>query len=65
VDIVCVLLQGCILYDFHTKNIEISSNKESLIFFFLKLLKQLQDIGTTTAIDIDVYSKFLTKINAT
>lgn len=36
-----------------------SASDESLLFFFLKLLKALQSIGTVPAIDIDEYAKVL------
>ena len=36
-----------------------SASDESLLFFFLQLLKALQSIGTVPAIDIDEYAKVL------
>lgn len=41
---------------------ETSSNEESLIFFFIKLFTQLQNLGTVPAMDIDLYSKALDSI---
>lgn len=40
--------------------LQISNSSESLIYFFLKLLSELQKTGTVPAMDIDEYGKFLT-----
>ncbi|KRF31943.1 DUF6602 domain-containing protein [Paenibacillus sp. Soil787] len=42
--------------------IDISSNEESLIFFFIKLFTQLQNLGTVPAMNIDLYSQALDSI---
>jgi len=39
-----------------------SSNEETLIFFFIKLFTQLQNLGTVPAMDIDLYSQALDSI---
>jgi len=39
-----------------------STEEESLIFFFLKLLIELQSLGTTPAIDINCYGSALDSI---
>ncbi|MBD7971239.1 DUF6602 domain-containing protein [Paenibacillus gallinarum] len=41
---------------------DISSKEESLIFFFIKLFIQLQNLGTVPAMDIDLYSQVLDSI---
>lgn len=41
--------------------IEVSSKDEALIFFFLNLLSELQQIGTVPAIDLQCYIKALKK----
>lgn len=39
-----------------------SSAEEALIFFFIKLFTQLQNLGTVPAMDIDLYSRALESI---
>lgn len=39
-----------------------SSKEETLIFFFIKLFTQLQNLGTVPAMDIDLYSQALDSI---
>lgn len=39
-----------------------STPEESLIFFFIKLFTQLQNLGTVPAMDIDLYSRALDSI---
>jgi hypothetical protein len=41
---------------------DISSNEDTLIFFFIKLFTQLQNLGTVPAMDIDLYSQALNSI---
>lgn len=41
---------------------EVGSQEESLIFFFVKLFSQLQNLGTVPAMDIDLYSQALDSI---
>ena len=57
IDIGCVLNGGSFLADNISGTIEKSSDSESLIFFFLKLLIELQKIGTVPAMDIGEYLK--------
>jgi hypothetical protein len=39
-----------------------STQEEALIFFFIKLFTQLQNLGTVPAMDIDLYSRALDSI---
>ncbi|MFX1514246.1 MAG: DUF6602 domain-containing protein [Promethearchaeota archaeon] len=41
------------------QSVEISSNEDSLIFFFLKLLDELQSVGTVAPMEIGEYAKKL------
>ena len=41
------------------QNVEMSSENDSLIFFFLKLLNELQSVGTVAPMEIDKYAKKL------
>lgn len=62
IDIGCVLAEGAFLAD-HEKTVILKSTKEeSLIFFFLKLLIELQKLGTAPAIDINCYGIALDSI---
>ncbi len=56
----CSLMAGAFYINKSTDKLQISSADESLIYFFLKLLMELQRIGTVPAIDINEYGKFLT-----
>ena len=51
---------GTFYIDSETNKLQISNAEESLIYFFLKLFKELQKIGTVPAMDINEYGKFLT-----
>jgi hypothetical protein len=42
-----------------TVNLEISDSNVSLIYFVMRLLKQLQTVGSAPAIDYDAYLKFM------
>jgi len=57
IDIGCILNAGAFLADQSSGAIEKSDASESLIFFFLKLLIELQKIGTVPAMDIEEYLK--------
>ncbi len=57
----CILRHGGFTFKHETIEIEMSSDDESLIFFFLRLLYLLQSIGTSPALDIQAYSEFLKK----
>ena len=55
-DLGCALNSGSFRVDYSsTPKIEISTSKNSLIFFFLTLLSKLQKIGTAPAMDISAY----------
>lgn len=56
----CSLTSGAFYINTETKKIQISNPEESLVYFFLKLFKELQKIGTVPAMDINEYGKFLT-----
>ncbi|MEE9239180.1 MAG: DUF6602 domain-containing protein [Thermodesulfobacteriota bacterium] len=62
INIGCILRHGGFTFNHETSDIEMSSDDESLIFFFLKLLYLLQSLGTSPALDIQVYSEFLKKV---
>lgn len=55
----CSLSAGAFYVSLDNNKLQISTVEESLIYFFLKLLKELQKLGTVTAMDIDEYGKFL------
>ena len=65
IDLVCCMEKGSFstTYDVDGNTISIvrSKNEESLIFFFLELLKKLQLIGTVPAIDISEYEKAISQ----
>lgn len=62
IDIGCVLEEGSFLVDYKESQILKSTKEESLIFFFLKLLIELQKMGTAPAIDINCYGSALDSI---
>lgn len=60
VDIGCVLEKGSFIVDYHNCfSVNKSSKEEALIYFFLNLLIQLQNLGSVPAIDIYLYAKVL------
>ena len=62
IDLVCSIEHGAFsaMYDGNTiKDVIFSSPENSLVFFFLELLKKLQSIGTVPAIDIMEYEKVI------
>ncbi|KGK85860.1 hypothetical protein DP73_17655 [Desulfosporosinus sp. HMP52] len=61
-DMGCVLEEGAFLVDYEKTRVQKSTKEESLIFFFLKLLIELQKLGTVPAIDIDCYGSSLDSI---
>ena len=56
----CSLTVGTFYINSETSKLQISNSEESLVYFFLKLFKELQKIGTVPAMDINEYGKFLT-----
>lgn len=62
IDMGCVLEEGSFLVDYAKTIILKSTKEETLIFFFLKLLIELQKLGTVPAIDIDCYGSALDSI---
>ena len=64
INIGCSLEQGSFIikYDNDNFSFETSSNDESLIYFFLKLLIKLQELGTVPALDINAYGRALDSI---
>ncbi len=56
----CSLMAGAFYINQDISILQISSSNESLIYFFLKLLSELQKTGTVPAMNIDEYGKFLT-----
>lgn len=62
IDLGCILAEGAFLADYEKLEILKSTKEESLIFFFLKLLIELQKLGTTPAIDINCYGSALDSI---
>ncbi|MFW6028737.1 MAG: DUF6602 domain-containing protein [Halanaerobiales bacterium] len=62
INIGCALQSGAFLVDYKDHVIEKSSNEESLIFFFLKLLIELHKLGTIPALDIECYARSLESI---
>jgi hypothetical protein len=60
VDIGCILEKGSFIVDYHNGvSTKISSEEESLMFFFLNLLIILQNLGTVPSMDIYSYAKAL------
>lgn len=59
VDCGCVLEGGAFYYDYDTSVLQKSGEAESLVFFFLRLLILLQNMGTVPAIDLAEYMKAL------
>lgn len=55
----CSLTVGTFYINSESDRLQVSIADESLIYFFLKLFKELQKIGTVPAMDIDEYGKFL------
>ncbi|MDP2160290.1 MAG: hypothetical protein Q8K02_07405, partial [Flavobacterium sp.] len=50
----CVLNDKSFVFD-NTEQISFSKNNETLIFFFLKLLLELQKLGTVRPMDLNKY----------
>lgn len=64
IDIGCSLEKGSFIvkYGIDSFSFEISSPDETLIYFFLKLLTILQELGTVPAMDINAYGRALDSI---
>ncbi len=64
INIGCAIESGSFVLDYTSKGIvyKISNKDESLIFFFLKLLEELQKMGTVPALDIMKYAESLESI---
>ncbi|MBO6231161.1 MAG: hypothetical protein J6O50_11415 [Ruminiclostridium sp.] len=60
IDCGCVLNGGAFYYDYKNRMLKTSSSEDSLVYFFLQLLIDLQKIGTVPAIDLNEYIKALT-----
>ena len=65
VDLICCMEKGSFSATYNQRgkitNIVCSKKEESLVFFFLELLKKLQSIGTVPAIDIQKYENAITQ----
>lgn len=68
IDLVCCIEKGAFVakYDARRtlKDVLYSNKENSLVFFFLELLKSLQPIGTVPAIDISQYEKVITQFSS-
>lgn len=64
IDIGCILEKASftLTYQEQSSSLETSQNKETLIYFFLKLLINLQKLGTAPAMDIEAYARAITSI---
>lgn len=64
IDIGCILEKASYTIDYQQKSfsIETSQNDETLIYLFLKLLINLQKLGTVPAMDIEAYARAITSI---
>jgi hypothetical protein len=64
IDIGCCLEKGSFIlkYESDSFSFQNSSEDESLIYFFLKLLAKLQELGTAPALDINAYGRALDSI---
>ena len=65
VDLICCMEKGSFSAMYNDRgmitDIICSKKEESLVFFFLELLKKLQSIGTVPAIDIHKYENAITQ----
>ncbi len=59
IDCGCVLNCGSFYFDYRANCLRTSGSDESLVYFFLQLLIQLQKLGTVPAIDLGEYMKAL------
>lgn len=59
VDCGCVLNKGSFFYDYKDSVLSTSAPNESLVYFFFKLLEELQKLGTVPAIEFDKYERNL------
>ena len=60
IDCGCILSAGSFSYDYSADELSLSLEEESLVFFFLNLLIELQKMGTVPAIDLHAYMSALT-----
>ena len=67
IDIVCCLTSGSFVASYKRNSIKLdkSAAESSLIYFFIKLMSALQNIGTVPAIDFEAYSKTLKRFELT
>jgi len=66
IDLICCLTRGALAISYEKDSIKLkkSTPESSLIFFFIKLMSALQDIGTVPAIDFNAYSRTLKNFEA-
>lgn len=64
IDMGCCLEKGSFIikYESESYSFETSSEDETLIYYFLKLLTKLQELGTVPALDINAYGRALDSI---
>ncbi len=64
IDIGCVLEKASytLTYQDASYSLETSQNEETLIYFFLKLIINLQKLGTVPAMDIEAYARAIKSI---
>ena len=60
IDCGCVLKEGSFYYNYERDDLYFSVKEESLVYFFLNLLIELQKMGTVPAIDLQAYMNALT-----
>lgn len=62
VDLGCVIQKGAFKINYADQSFETSTQEEALIYFFLKLLIELQKLGTVPAMDIEAYARAIDSI---
>ena len=60
-DLICALRHGAaeVTYSGSGPELDVSAQDAALIFFFLRLLRRLQQVGTVPAMDLLRYGKVL------
>jgi len=58
-DLGCALLHGSFELPPRARKLRFSDPQQSLIFFLLRLLSRLQQMGTAPAVDLDAYSRVI------